>query len=241
MNVITEDIHIAISVTDEGRGISAESLPLLFQKFSRLRHEDWGGDTGLGLAICKGIVEAHGGRIHAESDGPGLGARFTFTLPVAEAAQDRSLRAVPSVALGTRRAGSTRPRILTVDDDPHTLRYVRYVLSKAGFATVMTADPHDVSRLMREEEPNLVLLDLMLPGIHGMELMKGNTGDCRRTRDLPSAYGQDETIARAFEAGATDYVVKPFSPTELVARIDAALRKWMRACANHRSPSLWAS
>ena len=227
VNVITEDIHIAISVTDEGRGISAESLPLLFQKFSRLRHEDWGGDTGLGLAICKGIVEAHGGRIHAESDGPGLGARFTFTLPVAEAAQDRSLRAVPSVALGARRAASTRPRILTVDDDPQTLRYVRYVLSKAGFATVMTADPHDVSRLMREEEPNLVLLDLMLPGIHGMELMK----EILEIADVPviflSAYGQDETIARAFEAGATDYVVKPFSPTELVARIDAALRKWM--------------
>ena len=227
VNVITEDIHFAISVTDEGRGISAESLPLLFQKFSRLRHEDWGGDTGLGLAICKGIIEAHGGRIRAESDGPGLGARFTFTLPFVEAAQDRSLRAVPSVALGARRAASTRPRILTVDDDPHTLRYVRYVLSKAGFATVMTADPHDVSRLMREEEPNLVLLELMLPGIHGMELMK----EILEIADVPviflSAYGQDETIARAFEAGATDYVVKPFSPTELVARIDAALRKWM--------------
>ena len=74
--------YVAFSVSDEGRGIPTESLPLLFRKFSATQPEDQGGDTGLGLAICKGIVEAHGGRIWAESDGPGLGARFTFTLPV---------------------------------------------------------------------------------------------------------------------------------------------------------------
>ena len=57
------DVHVAVSVTDEGRGIQAESLPRLFRKFSRVQAEEQGGDTGLGLAICKGIVEAHGGRI----------------------------------------------------------------------------------------------------------------------------------------------------------------------------------
>ena len=227
VTAVSEDIHVAISVTDEGRGIPADRLPLLFQKFSRIRQEDWVGDTGLGLAICKGIVEAHGGRVWVESDGPGLGARFTFTLPVAEAAQARSLRAAPDMSGGARRAAGTRRRVLTVDDDPQTLRYVRDALSKAGYVPVMTADPHDVSRLMREEEPHLVLLDLMLPGVYGTDLMK----EILEIADVPviflSAYGQDETIARAFEAGATDYVVKPFSPTELVARIDAALRKWM--------------
>ena len=73
-------------MADEGRGIPAESFPHLFRKFSRVQSEEQGGDTGLGLAICKGIVEAHGGRIWAESDGPGLGARFTFTLPTVEEA-----------------------------------------------------------------------------------------------------------------------------------------------------------
>ena len=90
----------------------------------------------------------------------------------------------------------------------------------------MTADPQEVSRLIREEEPHLVLLDLILPGKNGIEL----TEEILNTDDVPviflSAYGQEETIARAFEAGAADYVVKPFSTTDLVARIGAALRKW---------------
>ena len=68
---------VAVSVADEGRGVPSERLPGLFRKFSRIEAEDQGGDTGLGLAICKGIVEAHGGRIWAESDGPGQGARFS--------------------------------------------------------------------------------------------------------------------------------------------------------------------
>ena len=81
ISAVRQDVHVAVSVADEGRGIPSERLPYLFRKFSRMDAEDQGGDTGLGLAICKGIVEAHGGRIWAESDGPGHGARFTFTLP----------------------------------------------------------------------------------------------------------------------------------------------------------------
>lgn len=84
--------YVAISVTDEGVGVPAETLPLLFRKFFRSDGLGGGGETrgaGLGLAICKGLVEAHGGRIRAESGGPGQGARFTFTLPVAEEAAPR--------------------------------------------------------------------------------------------------------------------------------------------------------
>ena len=167
------------------------------------------------------FVEAHGGRIWAESDGPGLGARFTFTIPVA---QDAAIGAA-SIPVRTRRAERERTRILAVDDDPQTLRYVRDALTKAGYTPVVTGDPEEVSRLMAEERPRLVLLDLMLPGSDGMELMK----EIREVSDVPviflSVNGQEETIARAFENGADDYVVKPFSPTELVARIKAALRK----------------
>ena len=67
-----------------------DNLPGLLRKFSRGRSEEQGGDTGLGMAMCKGIVEVHGGRIWAESDGPGLGARFTFTLLTVEEAGSRA-------------------------------------------------------------------------------------------------------------------------------------------------------
>ncbi len=220
------DLHVLVSVSDDGNGIPAESLPHLFRKFSRIEGEEQGGDTGLGLAVCKGIVEAHGGRIWAESDGPGLGARFTFTIPTIEEAGFVSPAPPPQISTRpSRRSVREQVRILAVDDDPQALRYVRDALVKSGYAVVATGDPDDVPRLMAEEKPHLVLLDLMLPGVDGIELMK----DIMTAGDAPvifvSAYGQDRLVARAFEMGADDYVVKPFSPTELVARIRAALRR----------------
>ena len=220
-----QGVHVAISVADEGRGIPADRMAHLFRKFSSLDPEEKGGDTGLGLAVCKGIVEAHGGRIWAESEGVGLGARFTFTLPVAGNAATVVPGSTSTRAGRAPRPGASRSRILVVDDDPQTLRYVRDALSRAGYSPTVTANPDEVPRLMGDEEPELVLLDLMLPGTDGIVLMRS----IREMADVPvifiSAYGQDQVIARAFEMGATDYVVKPFSPTELVARIQAALRR----------------
>ena len=213
--------QVAVSIVDDGSGITAERLPHLFRKFSTNEAEEQGGDTGLGLAICKGIVEAHGGRIWAESDGPGLGARFTFTLPVIEETPGERRR--PSSPVRSEAvAGET---VLVVDDDPQALTYVRNVLTDAGYSPIVSADPEEALALMKEDGVRLVLLDLMLPGFDGIELLQ----DILSIADVPviflSAYGKDHVIARAFDAGATDYIVKPFSPTELVARVRAALRR----------------
>ena len=211
-----EGSYIALSVSDEGRGIAPERLPHLFRK-----RAGPAGGTGLGLAISKGLVEAHGGRIRAESGGTGQGARFTFTIP---AAGDAPEAASPGGRTRPPGGRGEKTRVLVVDDDPHTLRYVREVLSDAGYAPLVTGDPDGLAGLIRAEKPRLVLLDLMLPGTDGIELMK----QVPQLADLPvifiSGYGRDETIARAFESGAVDYIVKPFSPTELVARVQAALR-----------------
>ncbi len=224
VTAVLEGVHVSVSVADEGRGIPAENLPHLFRKFSRLQSEEQGGDTGLGLAISKGIVEAHGGRIWAESDGPGMRARFTFTLPTIENA---GITVAPLPPLRQRESISTeeRVRVLAVDDEPQALRYVRDTLVKSGYEPIVTGEPEEALRLIAEERPELVLLDLMLPGMDGIELMQ----DILRLADVPviflSAYGREEQIARAFDMGAVDYVVKPFSPTELSARIRAALRR----------------
>ena len=102
---------------------------------------------------------------------------------------------------------------------------LRKTKTEAGYAPLVTGDPRELSRILRTEKPRLVLLDLMLPGTDGIQLMQ----TVPELADLPvifiSGYGRDETIARALEAGADDYIVKPFSPTELTARIGAALRR----------------
>ena len=226
VKAVRDGVHVAFSVADEGRGIPAESLPDLFRKFSSGESEDQGGDTGLGLAICKGIVEAHGGRIWAHSDGLGTGARFTFTLPSVDDPGAGAVSRLSSLyAPRAEAAEEKRLRILAVDDDPQDLRYVRDTLVKSGYIPIVTGEPEDVLELVEQEKPELVLLDLMLPGTDGIKLMK----EILDVADVPviflSVYGRDETIARAFDAGAADYVVKPFSPTELSARIRAALRQ----------------
>ena len=217
---VKDGTHVEISVVDEGRGIPAERLPHLFRKFPR-EDDDPGGDTGLGLAICKGIVEAHGGRIWAESEGPGLGARFTFTVPAADEAPVGRHRHIE----GPREEPVEGEPVLVVDDDPETLRYVRKALSEAGYRVIVTADPEEALPLVEENRPHLVLLDLMLPGSDGIELMRDILGVSNVPVIFLSAYGRDRVVARAFEAGALDYIVKPFSPTELVARVRAALRR----------------
>ena len=221
-----EEPYLAVSVIDEGQGVTADQLPRLFRKFSRVGlkevHENVEGH-GLGLAICKGIVEAHGGRIWVESRGEGNGARFTFTIPVAPDAEkelpESSTRGIRMTSTGEQ------TRVLSIDDDPQILRYLRNTLSDAGYLPIATGNPSEMLHLFEMEWPHLVLLDVRLPGTSGFELLKS----LREISEVPviflSGSSGDETIARGLELGASDYIVKPFSPTELIARIEMALRK----------------
>ena len=223
-----EPLHVAVSVSDTGDGIPAERLSKIFQKFARLEGIQGPREvegSGLGLAICKGIVEAHGGRIWAESEGQGQGARFTFTIPVVADTLANPAAVPVRVSAAPSTSDIDDVQVLIVDDDPQALRYIRDVVTRAGFIPNVTADPDDVPRLMEEINPHLLLLDLMLPGCDGIELMERLPDHLGTQVIFISAYGQDQTIARALLRGAVDYVVKPFSPTELIARLQAALRR----------------
>jgi len=214
-----DGLQVAISVSDQGRGIPPERLPHLFRKHDgTAAGEGPLGGSGLGLAICKGLVEAHGGRIRAESGGAGRGTRVTFTLPAAEEAPAPPRPRQPGQE-------QERPCILVLDDDPQTLRYVRDALAEADYDPVVTGDPEELPDLVRAHKPRLVLLDLVLPGTDGIALLQA----LPELEDLPvifiSAYGRDETIVKALDAGAADYIVKPFSPSELTARVRAVLRR----------------
>ena len=102
---------------------------------------------------------------------------------------------------------------------------MRDALAAAGFAPIVTGDPRELVDLLRTHQPQLVLLDLILPGTDGIELLEHIPELADRPVIFISGYGRDETIARALELGAADYIVKPFSPTELTARVRAALRR----------------
>ena len=239
VTAVQEDLHVAVTIADEGTGIAAEQLPHLFRKLSRTDEEIGGSDNrrgaGLGLAICRGIVEAHSGRIWAESDGLGKGARFTFTMPVVEYPGAGVATQSSRLAARSRQQAKEEIRILVVDDDPQALKYIRDALSEADFTPIVTPDPKDALLLTAEQKPHLVLLDLVLPDADGIDLMK----DILCMADVPiifvSGYSKDQVIAQVFEIGAADYIVKPFSPTELVARVRAALR---RQADPHRIESL---
>ena len=217
------DGRVEISVSDEGRGLEREDLSKLFSKFSRIAADASAGldeGHGLGLVISKGIVEAHGGRIWAQSDGPDRGTRFSLTVPVAQPDDT-----APSPSTRQPSGGEHRPRILVVDDDPRELTRIRDALTEAGYTAIVTGDPSDVARLVKADRPDLVLMDLMLPDTDGIDVMRRVLGLAQLPIIFVSAFGQDDVVAHALDAGAVDYIVKPFSPTELAARIRVALRQ----------------
>ena len=119
----------------------------------------------------------------------------------------------------------TRGSILVVDDEPTVTDVVARYLERAGYSTRVAGDGYEAIRLAGAERPDLVVLDLMLPGLGGLEVMRR-----LRERDRPSvilltAKGEATDRVLGLRLGADDYVVKPFSPAELVARVDAVLRR----------------
>src|SRR5215218_8060241 len=117
------------------------------------------------------------------------------------------------------------PLVLVVDDEPHICLLVRETLRQAGMAVRSAADGRQALRALEEQDPALILLDVGLPDIDGFSL-------CQRIRELShapiimlTARYRDDDVVRGFKAGADDYVTKPFSPRQLAARAEAALRR----------------
>ena len=218
--------HVAVTVSYEGE--TAERLSHVFDKGSWTDCSkgmcEFGGE-GLELAVCKGIVEAHGGQILLESDGTGRGSSLTVTLPAESAYASIAAVAAPQLPASVEEVDGDGERILAVDDDPQTLRYVRDALSGEDHVPETTGDPDEAIQLIYEFKPSVVLFDLELAKSNEFEIVKSIS----QITDAPiiylSGYGEDRTVEEAFALGAADYIVKPFSPLELSTRITTALRR----------------
>jgi len=122
----------------------------------------------------------------------------------------------------------TKERILVVDDEEDILELVRFNLAREGYSVICTTSGEETLKIARKEHPDLIVLDLMLPGIDGLEVAKVLKND-PKTKDISivmlTAKGEEPDIVTGLELGADDYVTKPFSPRILVARVRAVLRR----------------
>lgn len=222
--VATSATTLAIGIRDTGPGIPAAKLSRLFSPFDRLGAEHTGTEgTGLGLAVCKALVEAMGGRITVESE-EGLGSTFSVELDRAEGParsdeEDHIVEATaPENPVGT---------ILCVEDNAANRALIHRVLAHRPGVTVLEArEGKPGVELAREHHPNLVLMDLHLPDISGEEALRMLRQD-ERTRDtrivVTSADATPARIARLLDAGADAYLTKPLKVKELLDMVDDTL------------------
>ena len=197
---------VVFRVADDGPGISAEDREVIFEPFGRGANANGSRGTGLGLAIARGFVEVNGGRLWLEPD-------------------ERPRRDVRVLASLGGRPGVNGPRVLVVDDERQILRALELKLRNAGYIVDTAATARDALAQAAMRPPEAVILDLLLPDGSGSDVAR----ELRKWSSAPilvlSAVGEEKEKIAALDAGADDYVTKPFSGDELLARLRAALRR----------------
>ena len=212
------DDEFLISVTDTGMGIDPEHQETIFDEFKQLdssRARQYEG-TGLGLALTKRLVGLHDGRIWVESEGLGMGSKFSFTLPVrkleVEARQKILGRLSSTVQASDTPMGKT---ILVVEDNIQAAQLLCIYLNEAGYNTVVAADGDKAVEMARAVKPFAITLDIMLPKKDGWQVMQ-ELKSFQDTRDIPVvivSVVDDKSFG--FSMGAVGYLVKPLDKDQL--------------------------
>ena len=236
IEVHRDDTHVSVSIFMDGLSAHASVIgeALILNIAGRLKEaaRDDEGDK-LAIAICQGIVNAHGGRLWVEPVQDDNGLTLGFSIPIAGESDELPDSQARSLQRQSTPSAGGRKRILSVVENPRMLNAIQRALSHAGYVPIGAMDHSDLARIISEEKPHLALLDLATGSRKDFGVVQKVTRQLGIPAIVLSGQGDDESIVRAFELGADDYIVKPFSPSELVARIKVSFRK--RAEALNRS------
>ncbi|MBG1262392.1 PAS domain-containing protein [Nostoc commune] len=213
-----------IIVSDTGKGINPDFLPHIFESF---RQEDVSitrryGGLGLGLAIVRQLVEAHGGIITADSPGEGFGATFTVQLPLLNVEPEiKQIDELPQQALEL-----TGIRVLTVDDDPDARELLTVLLAEYGASVLTVASASEVLANLESFQPDVLVSDIGMPEVDGYSLIQQiRTLPPEKGGQIPAialtAYARVDDYQRAIASGYQRHVTKPLDPEELVQAVVA--------------------
>jgi len=245
LRLTSEADWVELEVEDNGIGIPPDQLERIFERFTQVE----GGATrryegsGIGLALVKEIVTSHGGKVTVES-GVGRGSTFTIALPrgavspdtIVTIEEDESLlvpiseegppeRTSPAVSPSSTVSGD-RPLLLVADDNVDMRAYLARLLNRQ-YGIVLAKDGVEGLEQAKMRHPDLIITDVMMPRMSGYELLKAIRGD-DTLRSIPvivlTARAGTEAQVESWEAGADDYIAKPFDETELLARVNNLIR-----------------
>ena len=214
--------RVRISVRDNGIGIDADNLPRIFGMFAQaaVPPDRAPEGLGIGLSLVSHLAELHGGRLEAASSGIGQGSTFTIELPLLRAASGAPAAAPQEAEDGIESGGM---RVLLVDDNVDAMEMMGFLLAEMGYQPVTTADAGEIEALALRHKPQVIVLDIGLPGVDGYQVarrIKGNPALAHIRLVAHTGYGSPEDRRRAQEAGFDAHLVKPAELSDL----EAALR-----------------
>ena len=212
---------LVVEVTDTGPGVPAEDRQRIFDAFQQgARHPEQTEGTGLGLTLSKRILELHGGRIWVESEA-GQGSTFGIALPVGSS--EPALTSVPQVSQGsglpTEVAPGPRPTVVVVEDDRRSFDLLRVYLEEAGARVVSARDGEEGLDTVRRLSPAGVVLDILLPGIDGWEVLAQLKADPATAAIPVVVVSMLDERGHGFALGAAEYLVKPIGKDQLLAAL----------------------
>ncbi len=234
----SNEVEVRIGVTDKGMGIAPEHLDRIFDRFYRVQDSaEKPNGSGLGLAAARATIEAHGGKIWADSLGAGHGTTFYFTLPLSPRlkattttqAAVQSLSPVqdkmPQVLRTQVFKQDKRVRVLLAESDPRMTRYLRNNLEEQQYRVQTVSHGVQFLRQLDLEEPDVILLSTRLSDMSGIELLQRLREFSQRPVLMLCDNCDEDERVQLFDLGSDDLVMKPFGMKELLARVRALLRR----------------